>query len=257
MTYYANESYGPDPWHTYDLSTRYGSSDILLVLVHGGGWTQGDKRAGNFDNGECVKYISERYGMSVASINYTLATPETPTAPTNVDKKASHRSWHYDPTNAMNMPSANVLHASQLLRRKTKARRVILLGSSAGANIAALTYQFWPIEFEGFIGFYGVYDLLANDFSSIVKERIDIYTGNHFDKLQGGSLMYRSFPESFLLFHGAEDEHVQLSQSSKMHQRHGGELHVVNGHGHSFNVFGDKDNPAPWMERIVRYCYVG
>jgi acetyl esterase/lipase len=157
----------------------------------------------------------------------------------------------------MNMPSANVLHASQLLRRKTKARRVILLGSSAGANIAALTYQFWPIEFEGFIGFYGVYDLMAKDFSSIVNERIDIYTSNHFDKLQGGSLISRPFPESFLLFHGAEDEHVQLSQSSKMHQRHGGELHVVNGHGHSFNVFGDKDNPAPWMERIVRYCYVG
>jgi len=245
MTYYANESYGPDPWHTYDLSTRYGSSDILLVLVHGGGWTQGDKRAGNFDSGECVKYISERYGMSVASINYTLATDETPTAPIAVDNPASGR------------PFANVLHASQLLRRKTKARRVILLGSSAGANIAALAYQFWPIEFEGFIGFYGVYDLLANDFSSIVKDRIDIYTGKHFDKLQGGSLMYRSFPESFLLFHGAEDEHVQLSQSSKMHQKHGGELHVVNGHGHSFNVFGDEDNPAPWMERIVRYCYVG
>jgi len=243
--YFANQSYGPGPQHKYDLETT--DSDILLVLVHGGGWVQGDKRAANFDNGEAIKYVAKRYGINIASVNYTLAKPGTPTAPINKDGPKPR-------------PTHNVYIAVTKIKQRTGASRVVLLGTSAGANIAALTYAYYKDKIDGFIGFYGVYDLKrSNDFNSTVQGMVDTYTGGSNQKKLTASPVNIRFPtKKYLLFHGNEDTVVESIQSALMvDKKPGAEFHLIEGKNHGFKVFGEKNDPAPWVERLIRFVYTG
>jgi len=242
---FLDQSYGPEPQHTYDLCI--GQSETLLVLVHGGGWVKGDKRADNFDYGDAVSYVSERYGLSVASVNYTLATENTPTAPLNINGPKPR-------------PTHNVMIAVSKIKVKSGAHRVVLLGTSAGANIAALTYAYYKDDIDGFIGFYGAYDLKwSNDFHPVVQDMIDVYTGGSDAKELTASPSKIRFPDKkYLLYHGELDTVVNPMQSIAMENaKPGAELHLVEGEGHGFKVFGEKDDPAPWVERLIRFIYTG
>lgn len=244
MNYFENQRYNQKPQHVYDLAL--GQSDTLLVLVHGGGWIRGDKKAGNFDGGECLKYVSARYGLNVASVNYTLATDTLATAPIT----------KYSPSR--NRPTHNVMTAAKVIAERIGSTRTVLLGTSAGANIAALTYEFYPGVIDGFIGFYGAYDLRIDfDFSPQVLGMIDTYTRGDNRKKVGASPIFRRFPSDFLLYHGSNDIQIKAYQSAVMHYEHGGEFHLIDGKNHGFKPFGTKDRPSPWIERIIRYCYGG
>lgn len=243
--YFPNQSYGPEPQHTYDLET--GQSQTLLILVHGGGWVKGDKRAANFDYGEAVKYVAKRYGLNVASVNYTLAKPGTPTAPLSAAGPKPR-------------PTHNVMIAASKIKKRVGATRVVLLGTSAGANIAALTYAYYKDQIDGFIGFYGAYDLVrSGDYSPAVQDMIDIYTGGSNRKEQTASPANIRFPsKKYLLFHGSADTVVKPIQSSVMKgKKPSGELSIITGKNHGFKVFGDKNDPAPWVERLIRFTYTG
>jgi len=243
--YFPDQSYGPEPQHRYDLAT--GQSQTLLILVHGGGWVKGDKRAANFDQGEAVKYVAARYGLNVASVNYTLARNGAPTAPLSV-------------TGPKPRPTHNVMIAAMKIKKRVGASRVVLLGTSAGANISALTYAYYPSIIDGFIGFYGAYQLTRqHDFSLTVQRMIDTYTGGSGRKKQTASPINIRFPiKKYLLFHGSDDTVVSSQQSSRMAAvKSTGELYIVDGVNHGFKVFGDKDHPAPWVERLIRFTYTG
>ena len=128
---------------------------------------------------------------------------------------------------------------------------------SAGANIDALTYEFYPNVIDGFIGFYGAYDLTRFlDFSHQVEGMIKTYTSGDMRKLAGASpILRQSYPKSFLLYHGSEDIMIHPIQSALMARVHGGEFHLIDKAKHGFLPFGTKERPAPWVERLVRYCY--
>ena len=76
-----NVSYGSDPQQIYDLylpAGRTRTQTKVIVLVHGGGWTGGDKA----DMSEFVDLIKEKHpNHAIANINYVLANVNTPAFP--------------------------------------------------------------------------------------------------------------------------------------------------------------------------------
>ncbi len=76
-----NVSYGQHPRQVYDLYLPEGRTQQntkVIVLVHGGGWTAGDKS----EMGEVVDYFRENHpDYALANINYVLAEVGVPAFP--------------------------------------------------------------------------------------------------------------------------------------------------------------------------------
>jgi DNA-binding FadR family transcriptional regulator/acetyl esterase/lipase len=111
------------------------SSGTMIVLVHGGGWV-----AGGIDTHDSIaRWLADEAGASVAVIDYSLA-PEHP------------------------FPQGIIEVASVLQRLAAtldKSRRLVVLGDSSGANIAAMALlRLGPDErrrVNGFVSLYGPY----------------------------------------------------------------------------------------------------
>ena len=65
---YLNQSYGADSLQTYDLyfPTDKGGTLGLILYIHGGAWTSGDKASYQ----PTIKDVAINYGYAAASINY-------------------------------------------------------------------------------------------------------------------------------------------------------------------------------------------
>lgn len=76
-----NVSYGSDPQQRYDLylpADRSEDSTKIIFLIHGGGWTGGDKADMDF----LIPYIQLRHpDHAIVNVNYVLADAETPAFP--------------------------------------------------------------------------------------------------------------------------------------------------------------------------------
>lgn len=101
--------YGADPLQAVDLYADPGAGPVL-VFVHGGGWSRGDKLSVN-----ALPDYATRHGLTLASVGYRLA-------PAVTAREA-----------AMDVGAA-VAEVSRAL----PGRPVFLLGHSAGAHLAAL-----------------------------------------------------------------------------------------------------------------------
>ncbi|WP_298162382.1 alpha/beta hydrolase [Brevundimonas sp.] len=100
---------GPDPLQFYDL---YGgdADGPILAFIHGGGWSMGDATMVH-----ALPDYARRHDLTLASISYRLVPDVSP------------REQAQD-------VAASVAH----LRRHHPGRRIVLLGHSAGAHLAAL-----------------------------------------------------------------------------------------------------------------------
>jgi len=222
MSYLENQNYGPlSPAHLYDLAIP---EKVLLVLIHGGGFIGGDKQPKNFNYGGVVKSLSADYGICVASINYELAEPGKPTAPSSGTDPA-----------VLN----NIEVAIKHLKARTGCTRVVVLGTSAGATLACLAFQRYPELIDGFVGCYGIYDLKHTEtLNHEVKIMVDTFTGKDPNRIEHGSPFNGTMPKrNFLLIHGMSDKVVHHAQSQYMHDKHGGEYIQLHGYGHAFNPF--------------------
>jgi acetyl esterase/lipase len=134
----------------------------LVIFVHGGGWTKGDKKDGRSTN---IATVLESEGYAVASINYRLA-PE------------GQGSYHANLQAAFPQNLHDVKSAVRFLRRNAALYgidpdRIGLMGASAGAHLAVLAAYTQPdaqLEPSGdghgdtpssvrvVVGLYGVYD---------------------------------------------------------------------------------------------------
>ncbi len=109
---YANVPYGPDPMNVLDFWEAKGTGPRpLLVYIHGGGWTTGDKSGWSMKR--CKEFLDK--GISCAAINYRL-TGQAP----------------------LPAPVRDAARAIQFLRWKAKdwnidKKRIALTGGSAGA----------------------------------------------------------------------------------------------------------------------------
>jgi acetyl esterase/lipase len=196
----------------------------VLVCVHGGGWQVGDRKFyvhwGN--------YLA-RNGYAVFAIEYRLMKPGVKTWPGAV----------HDVRAAVQFVRAEAAEFS------LDPDRIGLIGDSAGAHLSALValagneplfssqylgdrHSKTPAEVKAVVGFYGVYDMLAQwEHDQITRPRDQIT-----EKLLGGPPMvsrkvyFEASPLSyvtvdkngtrFLLVYGREDDIVDpASQSEK------------------------------------------
>ncbi len=107
-------SFGSDPAQSFDLWTSVkGGKAPLVVFIHGGGWSIGDKRSGL---GEKHTHFTG-IGYAFASLNYRLVPKVTPVE-----------------------QAQDVAAALALLRKQPgiDPDRIVIMGHSAGAHLAAL-----------------------------------------------------------------------------------------------------------------------
>jgi len=82
---YTNISYGSSPQQVFDLylpANRSAATTKTLILVHGGGWTGGDKGDMVYVTNIIKQYLP---GYAVANMNYRLASTGNPAFPMQID----------------------------------------------------------------------------------------------------------------------------------------------------------------------------
>ncbi len=184
-------AYGPEARHRYDLYTPVDDAEAPIVMfVHGGSWEDGSKDIYRF-----LGTALGEAGYAVAVINYRLS-PEV-IFPTFVEDAA--------------------LAADHML---DKGRPVVLMGHSAGAQIASLV-AYDPrymaargrsnCDVAGFVGLAGPYDFLPltqRRFFRIFPEPI---------RDQSQPVNYASGPKPpSLLLHGLPDSTVHAEDTENM-----------------------------------------
>ena len=207
-----------------DLYRPRGLSNApVLIGIHGGGWQLGDRKFYRYWGGYLAKH-----GYAVFAIDYRLMKPGVKTWPGVV----------YDCRAAVQFVRANAAELG------IDADRVALIGDSAGAHLSALValageeplfssaYRndpgtSTPADVKAFVGFYGVYDMLAQWEHDQISRPRDPIT----EKLLGGPPMvsrkvfFEASPLSyatvdknstrFLLIYGREDDIVDPATQSE------------------------------------------
>ncbi len=124
---YLNQPYGSDSGQTYDLyiPTEKGGSPGLILYIHGGAWTSGDKSTYR----QTIKDVAANHGYAAASINYRFLSQDV----------------------TMDDILADVNAAVGAIYDRAKAdgytlNRMITAGTSAGAHLALMYAYHTPAD---------------------------------------------------------------------------------------------------------------
>jgi len=208
--------YGKDRENTMDISLPEGRTDTtpVIILIHGGAWTGGDKKDMTFMRG----YFSDR-GFAAVSVNYRLARI----------KGAGLR-------NILDDMDSIIAYVKEKSRYLTFSRDVIFLaGHSAGGHIALL-YSFTRAPervVRGVISYCGLSDLTDPELETSLKrmqENENGHTGKQFDRigfLTGPDRNMRALYSPIfntrdipvLLFCGKLDDVIPWSQSENLYKK--------------------------------------
>jgi acetyl esterase/lipase len=112
----------------------------VVITMHGGGWRSGVRGA--------YKYIGQRlteHGYALLTIDYRLVAKEKNRYPAAVDDVRAAIRYVRE-------------HAAEL---NVDTARIVLMGDSAGAHLAALVGLTERPQVKGVVGIVGVYDLAA------------------------------------------------------------------------------------------------
>ncbi len=225
-------AYGSDPLRKMDIYLPAGRDEhtVAIVLIHGGGWSDGDKS----ELTPSVAGVQALFpGYAVVNINYRLAKNGV----TNVFPAQEE-----DVEKAVETITANAenFHIS---------RDLILAGFSAGGHLALLHgYKNDPEKHvKAIVAFFGPTDLTAlSDIGTIQALILFNATGKTYD--QDSELFIQSSPVNFvtenspptIILQGGADELVPASQSVELDSRleenkvaH--ELVVYPGEGHGWS----------------------
>jgi len=140
-----NVAYGSDPEQKMDIylpADRSNASTKVIVLVHGGGWTQQDKS----DFTPYVDTLKKRLpGYAIFNINYRLATG----------------SANFFPTQENDVKAAFAFIFSKIDEYKI-SQKFALLGASAGAHLSLLqAYKYTsPVKIKAVVDFFGPTDMV-------------------------------------------------------------------------------------------------
>ncbi len=208
-----NISYGSDPAQKMDVylpTGRTTSSTKVMVLIHGGGWTGGDKS--EFD--AYIATFKQRLpGYAFISLNYRLANNTTNRFPAQE-----------------NDVKAALEFLSGKLDEYKISNKIVLLGLSAGAHLALLQgYKHTtPLKPRAVISFFAPTDLV-----DMHQNPVSTYTPMMLEALLGATpesnlgAYQQSSPAFFvngssaptLLFHGGKDNVVPPSQATILNNK--------------------------------------
>ena len=181
-----------------------------VILVHGGGWTTGDKNGGARKGFMVPMHAPlEKAGFAWFSINYRLAP--------------AHRypACIEDVETAIRWVKANTT------KYRVDPRRIALSGESAGGHLVALAAvrADASTRLAAIVPFYGVFDMVAmvtpneplrRNFTALFdRQTIDDSTRTLLRDASPLTHVKAGLPP-FLLVHGTADATVPLAQSEKM-----------------------------------------
>lgn len=186
----------------------YKAKKNAVICVHGGGWVGGSPNNPNFKD---IELFTEA-GLDVYAIDYQLATPEKPSFPIVL--------W-------------NIQWNINNIRASGQYDKIILLGSSAGATIAALstinyTKKNHPDHqpADALALYYGLYDFTTAeaDLSPEVYQMFRTFMGpwaDNTDYLKRvspvNSMPMRVKEMPVLLSHGRQDTTINVSQTYNLY----------------------------------------
>ena len=209
---YIDVSYGSDTSQKMDVYLPAGRSDTtkLIILIHGGSWTGGDKD-------EFVAYIpvlqQNLPGYAIANINYRLATPTANHFPAQEN---------------------DVKAAVAFLVNKTAdyhiSNHIVLLGASAGAHLALLqAYKdTTTVKVKAVVDFFGPTDLV-DMYNNPLNPSIPIGLKTLLDgtPATNATLYFQSSPINFvsakscptIILQGGADPLVRPTQSTQLRDK--------------------------------------
>lgn len=141
-----NVSYGVDAKHKMDLflpANRSATSTKVMILIHGGGWTSGDKS----DFATWIDTLRKRIpDYAIININYRLGTlPSSNPFPTQeLDVKAA----------------VEFIYANRVTYQISD--KFVLMGASAGGHLSLLhAYKYTsPVKIKAVVDFFGPTDMV-------------------------------------------------------------------------------------------------
>jgi acetyl esterase/lipase len=176
----------------------------VVIAVHGGGW-----KAGSRDSYRHLGPLLARRGYAVFSIDYRLVRKDENRYPAAVDDVRAAVKYVRE-------------HAAEL---NVDPARIVLLGDSAGAHLAALVGLTERPAAKAVVGIFGVYDLAAqwqHDLPSRPNDNItQIFLGAslvdnrrlYFDASPLSYVTTANAGPAFLLGWGTHDDIVDPAQS--------------------------------------------
>lgn len=206
--------YGSDPMHRFDISLPGGRSKNtpLIMLIHGGAWTGGDKSDFNF-----LRRFFCKKGFAVVSVNYRLA---------------SVKGINF------NLMLDDISEAVLFLREKSdtwiySGELFFMAGHSAGGHVA-LMYAFTRDpgrQIRGVVSFCGVTDLTDPELKIMLDrmhpenvkpggkpfDLIGFLTGNRREVQERYSPVYVVSRVPVLLFSGKLETIIPWTQSANLH----------------------------------------
>lgn len=200
-----NVSYGSDARQTVDVylpAGRSADTTKVIVLIHGGGWTEGDKA----DFTPFVSIIQQLLpGYAIFNINYRLA---------------------YNGSNIFPTQENDVKAAVEFIYSKRNnyyiSDKFVYLGASAGGHLSLLqAYKYsLPVKPKAVVSFFGPTDLTAlfntNFFAALILAQTAGNTpaGNPAVYQQSSPVTFVNASSSpTLLLHGGADPLVPSSQA--------------------------------------------
>jgi acetyl esterase/lipase len=231
--------YGSDPRNSFDISLPAGRTKHtpVIVLIHGGAWTGGDKSDFNY----LRKYFCNK-GFAVISVNYRLA---------NI------RGGGFDHI------FDDISDAVSLIREKSDVwvysrDQIIVVGHSAGGHIA-LMYGFTRASgtfLRGVVSFCGVIDLTDPELKEMLRKMrineaksggdgaydlIEFITGGSREMEERYSPFYVIADVPVLLFSGKMETVIPWTQSARLHEKMTGRgfdstLYIYPDMGHDLSI---------------------
>ncbi len=207
---FINISYGSNAQEKYDLylpANRSSEKTKVIVLVHGGGWIEGDKTDMDF----LIPYIKQRHpNHAIVNINYVLADANTPAFPNQF------------------------LDLDAVINKLTAEKDVLhilpqfgLVGASAGAHISLMyDYVYDPDDQVKMVGdivgptdFTDPFFSENPNFSAYLEALVDesaYPVGTDYAAILSPALLVSNASSPTLLFYGNTDPLVPLSNATTL-----------------------------------------
>jgi acetyl esterase/lipase len=202
-----NVAYASDPQQKMDIYLPAGRSTAttkVIILIHGGGWNQGDKADFNI----YVDTLKKRLpGYAIFNINYRLATGTA----------------NFFPSQELDVKAA----IDFIYNKRTEYKisdKFVLLGASAGGHLSLLhAYKYSsPVKIKAVVDFFGPTDLTAlytNPPNPLIPALLIQVTGG--TPTTHAAIYQQSNPLNFItaqspptiILHGGVDIVVPFSQS--------------------------------------------